>query len=102
MEAFEPSIFEVHYFVKTTFGFYQEKKHQSITHSPKTTTSGFSIPAHSMTSEIVSTKDSVPNRWYRPDTDAPSSIRSIQIEERAIKDLKRFYSSVKLVKPQTN
>ncbi|KAJ3707271.1 hypothetical protein LUZ61_010976 [Rhynchospora tenuis] len=80
----------------------QEKKHQGIIHSPKTRTSGFSIPSHTMPSEISSTKDSAQNRWYRPDTDTPSSLRSIQIEERAMKDLKRFYSSVKLVKPQTN
>ncbi|XP_020095639.1 uncharacterized protein LOC109715170 [Ananas comosus] len=77
----------------------QEKKHQSLSHSPKITTSGFSIPSHSSTSDVGSSKASNPSRWFKPDTDAPSSIRSIQIEERAMKDLKRFYSSVKLVKP---
>nr|CAD1819673.1 unnamed protein product [Ananas comosus var. bracteatus] len=77
----------------------QEKKHQSLSHSPKITTSGFSIPSHSSTSDVGSSKASNPSRWFKPETDAPSSIRSIQIEERAMKDLKRFYSSVKLVKP---
>ncbi|KAJ3669927.1 hypothetical protein LUZ60_010251 [Juncus effusus] len=78
----------------------QEKKLHGISQSPKTRTSGFSIPSQTIPAEISTTKDSVPNRWYRPDTDAPSSLRSIQIEERAMKDLKRFYSSVKIVKPQ--
>lgn len=41
------------------------------------------------------------NRWFKPETDAPSSIRSIQIEERAIKDLKRLYSNVRIVKNQS-
>nr|GLL27197.1 uncharacterized protein LOC109156633 [Ipomoea trifida] len=41
------------------------------------------------------------NRWFKPEVEMPSSIRSIQIEERAIKDLKRFYSSVKVVKNQS-
>jgi len=41
------------------------------------------------------------NRWFKPEVDAPSSIRAIQIEEKAIKDLKRFYSSVKIVKNQS-
>ncbi|PPD67808.1 hypothetical protein GOBAR_DD35312 [Gossypium barbadense] len=35
---------------------------------------------------------------FIPEVEATSSIRSIQIEERAMKDLKRFYSSVKVVK----
>lgn len=34
-------------------------------------------------------KDGIPNCWFKPETDAPSSIRSIQIEERAMKDLRR-------------
>ena len=41
------------------------------------------------------------NRWFKPEVEATSSIRSIQIEERAMKDLKRFYSSVKVVKNQS-
>lgn len=41
------------------------------------------------------------NRWFKPEIDSPSSIRSIQIEEKAIKDLKRFYSSVRIVKNQS-
>ena len=76
----------------------QGKKQQSISHSPKTRTSGFSISSpHSSPSEAAGTP---PSRWFKPETDAPSSIRSIQIEEAAMKDLKRFYSSVKLVKAQ--
>ncbi|XP_072951444.1 uncharacterized protein [Typha angustifolia] len=78
----------------------QEKKHQSISHSPKIRTSGFSVPCHGSPSEFGNPKDSTPSRWFKPEIDAPSSIRSIQIEERAMKDLKRFYSSVKLVKSQ--
>ncbi|URE36853.1 Regulator of chromosome condensation (RCC1) repeat [Musa troglodytarum] len=77
----------------------QEKRHVNISHSPKTKISGFSVSSTGSPSEAGGPKDSVPNRWFKPETDAPSSIRSIQIEERAMKDLKRFYSSVKLVKP---
>ncbi|CAL9144687.1 unnamed protein product [Musa hybrid cultivar] len=77
----------------------QEKRQVNISHSPKTKISGFSVSSIGSPSEAGGPKDSVPNRWFKPETDAPSSIRSIQIEERAMKDLKRFYSSVKLVKP---
>jgi hypothetical protein len=79
--------------------FHQEKRHHGISHSPKTQTSGFSIPPGG-SPEVGGVKDNVPNRWFRPETDAPSSIRSIQIEEQAMKDFKRFYSSVRIVKPQ--
>ncbi|TKW30578.1 hypothetical protein SEVIR_2G047400v4 [Setaria viridis] len=78
----------------------QEKRHHSISHSPKTRTSGFAIPSHGGSPEVGGVKDNVPNRWFKPETDAPSSIRSIQIEEQAMKDFKRFYSSVRIVKPQ--
>lgn len=74
----------------------QGKQHQSLSQSPKTRVSGFSV-----TSGQGSPSDSTGmNRWFKPEVDAPSSIRSIQIEEKAIKDLKRFYSSVKIVKNQ--
>ncbi|KAK1297300.1 Ultraviolet-B receptor UVR8 [Acorus calamus] len=80
----------------------QEKRHQSISHSPKTRTSGFAIASsQSSPSEVGGPKDTVPSRWFKPEMEAPSSIRSIQIEERAMKDLKRFYKNVKLVKTQT-
>ncbi|XP_008778209.1 uncharacterized protein LOC103698035 [Phoenix dactylifera] len=78
----------------------QEKKQQCLSNSPKSRISGFSVSSQVSPSEATSQKHSVPNRWFKPETDAPSSIRSIQIEEKAMKDLKRFYSSVKLVKPQ--
>ncbi|ONK74270.1 uncharacterized protein A4U43_C03F4530 [Asparagus officinalis] len=74
----------------------QGKKQLNISHSPKVRTSGFSIASsHSSPSESSSTP---PSRWFKPEIDAPSSIRSIQIEEAAMKDLKRFYTNVKLVK----
>lgn len=75
----------------------QGKKQQSIPHSPNTRTSGFSVAAHGSPSESAALP---PSRWFKPEMDVPSSIRSIQIEEAAMKDLKRFYSSVKLVKTQ--
>ncbi|WOL15295.1 inhibitor of Bruton tyrosine kinase [Canna indica] len=78
----------------------QEKRQLTISHSPKTRISGFSVSSMGSPTEAGAHKDSTPNRWFRPETDTPSSIRSIQIEERAMKDLKRFYKSVKLVKPQ--
>ncbi|PON89592.1 Transmembrane protein [Trema orientale] len=75
----------------------QGKHHQSLSHSPKTKVSGFSV-----TSGQGSPSDSTGmNRWFKPEVDTPSSIRSIQIEEKAMKDLKRFYSSVKIVKNQS-
>ncbi|KAK9123012.1 hypothetical protein Sjap_012614 [Stephania japonica] len=75
----------------------QEKHHQSLSHSPKTRTTGFSVPS----GQGSPSDFNGPNRWFKPDSESPSSIRSIQIEEKAIKDLKRFYNNVKLVKNQT-
>ncbi|KAL5547330.1 hypothetical protein UlMin_007017 [Ulmus minor] len=76
----------------------QVKKHQSLSNSPNTRVAGFSV-----TSGQGSPSDSPGmNRWFKPEADAPaSSLRSIQIEEKAMKDLKRFYSSVKIVKNQS-
>lgn len=56
---------------------------------------GFSVPP---TGQGSPSDSPGMNRWFKPEVEATSSIRSIQIEERAIKDLKRFYSSVKVVK----
>ncbi|KAJ0704627.1 putative regulator of chromosome condensation 1/beta-lactamase-inhibitor protein II [Helianthus annuus] len=71
----------------------QEKKQQTLSQSPKTKTTGFSV-----TSGQGSPSDSGgSNKWFKPEVAAASSIRSIQIEEKAMKDLKRFYSSVKVV-----
>eukprot|EP00246_Nothoceros_aenigmaticus_P014860 TRINITY_DN5887_c0_g1_i2.p1 TRINITY_DN5887_c0_g1~~TRINITY_DN5887_c0_g1_i2.p1 ORF type:complete len:124 (-),score=19.46 TRINITY_DN5887_c0_g1_i2:157-528(-) len=39
-----------------------------------------------------------PNRWYKPDEASPSSLRCIQIEEQAMKELRQLYKNVKLVK----
>ncbi|EEF36705.1 conserved hypothetical protein [Ricinus communis] len=76
----------------------QQGKHpQKNSYSPKTRTAGFAI-----SSGQGSPSDSPGmNRWFKPETDTPSSIRSIQIEEKAMKDLKRFYSRVKIVKNPT-
>ncbi|GJS05233.1 ankyrin repeat-containing protein [Tanacetum coccineum] len=75
----------------------QEKKQQTLSHSPKTRTSGFSV-----NSGQGSPSDSAGlNRWFKPEIEATSSLRSIQIEEKAIKDLKRFYSNVKVVRNQS-
>lgn len=71
----------------------QGKHHQSLC-SPKTRTTGFSVTA----GQGSPSDSSSVNRWFKPDVETPSSIRSIQIEERAIKDLKRFYGNVKIVK----
>lgn len=72
----------------------QEKHLHSLSHSPKAKIAGFSVSS----SQGSPSESNGSNRWFKPVTDLPSSIRSIQIEEKAIKDLKRFYSSVKLVK----
>lgn len=75
----------------------QGKQLHSLSHSPKVRTAGFPV-----SSSQGSPSDSPGmNRWFKPESEATSSIRSIQIEERAIKDLKRFYSSVKIVKHQS-
>jgi len=75
----------------------QGKQQQILSHSPKTRMTGFSVA-----SGQGSPSDSPGmNRWFKPEVDTPSSIRSIQIEEKAMKDLKRFYSSVKIVKNQS-
>lgn len=75
----------------------QGKQQQSLSHSPKTKTTGFSVA----TGQGSPSDSAGLNRWFKPEVDTPSSIRSIQIEEKAMKDLKRFYSSVKIVKNQS-
>lgn len=72
------------------------KKQQSLSHSPKTKTSGFTVA----TGQGSPSDSPGTNRWFKPEIDAPSAIRSIQIEEKAMKDLRRFYSSVKVVRNQ--
>ncbi|XVF56853.1 hypothetical protein PTKIN_Ptkin06aG0153600 [Pterospermum kingtungense] len=75
----------------------QGKQLHNLSHSPKMKMAGFSVASGQR-----SPSDSPGmNRWFKPDIEAPSSIRSIQIEERAMKDLKRFYSGVKVVKNQS-
>ncbi|KAF7801456.1 Inhibitor of Bruton tyrosine kinase [Senna tora] len=74
----------------------QGKKQQNLSHSPKTRTAGFTIA----TTQGSPSDTAGVNRWFKPELETPSSIRSIQIEEKAMKDLKRFYSSVKIVKKQ--
>ncbi|CAL1382369.1 unnamed protein product [Linum trigynum] len=70
------------------------KQHQNICHSPKTSTTGFAI-----TTGQGSPLDSPGmNKWFKPEVDAPSSLRSIQIEEKAMKELKRLYSNVRIVR----
>jgi hypothetical protein len=75
----------------------QGKQQQILSHSPKTRMTGFSVS----TGQGSPSDSAGLNRWFKPEVDTPSSIRSIQIEEKAIKDLKRFYSSVKIVKNQS-
>lgn len=75
----------------------QGKQQQILSHSPKTRMTGFSVS----TGQGSPSDSAGLNRWFKPEVDTPSSIRSIQIEEKAIKDLKRFYSSVKILKNQS-
>ena len=78
-------------------GWEQAKKQEpGMAHSPKAKTSGFSTVRPGSTPPL---NIATPSRWFKPEVDSPSPIRSILIEEKAIKDLKRFYSNVKLVKP---
>ncbi|GAU23961.1 hypothetical protein TSUD_327620 [Trifolium subterraneum] len=74
----------------------QVKKQQGLSSSPKTRTAGFTIA----TGQGSPSEATGMNRWFKPEIETPSSIRSIQIEEKAMKDLKRFYTSVKIVKKQ--
>lgn len=84
------------YLVKFGSCVLQGKNHY-LAHSPKTKTTGFAVSTGQ-----GSPSDSVtPSRWFKPEVDSPSSIRSIQIEEKAMKDFKRFYSSVKIIKNQS-
>lgn len=76
----------------------QVKHHQAASQTPQSRTTGFSVtPGH----QGLQSDSGCSNRWFKPEAETPSSIRSIQIEESAIKDLKRFYSSVKVVKNPT-
>lgn len=75
----------------------QQGKQHSLSHSPKTRTAGFAVAS----SQGSPSESPGMNRWFKPEVGTPSSIRSIQIEEKAMKDLKRYYSSVKIVKNQS-
>nr|GMC93880.1 Inhibitor of Bruton tyrosine kinase [Ipomoea batatas] len=75
----------------------QVRHYHGLSQSPKAKIAGFSL----MSGQGSPSDSSGMNRWFKPEVEMPSSIRSIQIEERAIKDLKRFYSSVKVVKNQS-
>ncbi|KAI4348466.1 hypothetical protein L6164_009189 [Bauhinia variegata] len=75
----------------------QGKKQLNLSHSPKTSTAGFTIA----TGQGSPSEANGVNRWFKPEVETPSSIRSIQIEEKAMKDLKRFYSTVKVVKRES-
>ncbi|KAL5835020.1 hypothetical protein ACOSQ4_014517 [Xanthoceras sorbifolium] len=75
----------------------QQGKQHCLSHSPKTRTAGFSVAS----SQGSPSESPGMNRWFKPEVGTPSSIRSIQIEEKAMKDLKRFYSSVKIVKNES-
>ncbi|KAG4166932.1 hypothetical protein ERO13_A13G165100v2 [Gossypium hirsutum] len=70
------------------------KQLHSLSHSPKPKVSG----CPTATGQDSPLDSPAMSRWFKPEVEATSSIRSIQIEERAMKDLKRFYSSVKVVK----
>ena len=72
----------------------QGKMHESLSHSPKARTTGFVVA----TGQGSPSEGTGMNRWFKPEAETISSIRSIQIEEKAMKDLKRFYSRVKVVK----
>lgn len=75
----------------------QQGKNHYLAHSPKTRTTGFAV-----TTGQGSPNDSgTSSRWFKPEVDSPSSIRSIQIEEKAMKDFRRFYSSVRIIKNQS-
>ncbi|KAL2900817.1 Structural maintenance of chromosomes protein 6 [Bienertia sinuspersici] len=63
---------------------------------PKTRTTGFAVS----TGQGSPSDSGTPSRWFKPEVNSPSSIRSIQTEEKAMKDLKRFYSSVRIMKSQ--
>lgn len=75
----------------------QQGKHVGHPQSPKVRTSGFTVN----TGQGSPSDSGGSCRWYKPEIDSPSSIRSIQIEEKAMKDLRCFYKSVKLVKNQS-
>ncbi|GAB2211198.1 hypothetical protein Droror1_Dr00016490 [Drosera rotundifolia] len=69
------------------------KIQNSLSHGPKIRTAGFSVN----TGQGSPSEAAAQSKWFKPEIDSPSSIRSIQIEEKAMKDLRRFYSNVKLV-----
>ncbi|GAB2224914.1 hypothetical protein Droror1_Dr00005694 [Drosera rotundifolia] len=73
------------------------KIQNSLSHSPKTRTAGFSVN----TGQGSPSEAAAQSKWFKPEIDSPSSIGSIQIEEKAMKDLRRFYSNVKLVRNQS-
>ncbi|KAJ1375892.1 Regulator of chromosome condensation, RCC1 [Sesbania bispinosa] len=64
----------------------QGKKQLSFSHSPKTTTAGFTIASgQGSPSEVTGV-----NRWFKPEMETPSSIRSIQIGGKGYEGSKAF------------
>ncbi|KAI5065917.1 hypothetical protein GOP47_0018541 [Adiantum capillus-veneris] len=54
------------------------------------------MPANAGLEEVADEK--VPSRWFKPDIHSPSSIRCIQIEEQAMKEIRRMYKNVKVAR----
>ncbi|BBN02425.1 inhibitor of Bruton tyrosine kinase [Marchantia polymorpha subsp. ruderalis] len=54
---------------------------------------GPSVPSTGGTGSEASSTDT-PNRWFKPEVAGPSSIRCIQIEEKAMKELRQMYKNV--------
>ncbi|CAM6101074.1 unnamed protein product [Calypogeia fissa] len=67
--------------------------HQAISPVGALTSSG-----NASTSDHNLNSTETPNRWYKPELGSPSNLRCIQIEEKAMKELRQLYKNVKLVR----
>ncbi|KAL2643085.1 hypothetical protein R1flu_010672 [Riccia fluitans] len=54
---------------------------------------GLSVPSVSCASSDVGSSET-PNRWFKPEASGASSLRCIQIEEKAMKELRQMYKNV--------
>lgn len=74
----------------------KQQKHGGI-QAPSNASGLINLPANASSAEKV-VEEKVPSRWFKPDTQGASSIRCIQIEEQAIKEIRRMYKNVKVVR----
>lgn len=77
----------------------KQQKHGGTQASPRPSNpNGSTNLSASSSSAEKGSEEKVPSRWFKPDSRSPAPIRCIQIEEEAMKELRRMYRNVKVVR----